>query len=362
MDTYSILNAVQHTQDDAVLATILSVDGHSYRKTGAMMLFFSDRSRAGSISPGCLEADLQEHVDAVLQSGISELISYNMRPEEDAIWGESIGCGGSIRVLLEPVNRQFRSLLSRSLARMNAGHTVQLLRRLYAEAIQYSLLHEDEVCMTIAVNRTSQEKDGPESLLSVWMPKSRLILFGGGNDAEAIGKIARTIDFHVILTDWRALPDAEARYPGVEIVNGTAGMIAQQLAIGSYDYVIICSHQMHRDREMLEQVLPLKPRYIGLLGSQTRIRTLLEGLASTANVHAPVGLAIGADGPEEIAISIAAEIIAIRARTRSEGEKGVWFDEDSRDLFGGWGKSENGGSEASARAVAGHYSWKQGAS
>ena len=96
-------------------------------------------------------------------------------------------------------------------------------------------------------------------MLTVWMPKSRLIVFGGGNDAEAICKIARMIDFHVILADWRDLPDMEARYPGVQIVNGTAAVITQQLGIGRHDFVVICSHQLQRDREMLELAIPRRP-------------------------------------------------------------------------------------------------------
>jgi xanthine dehydrogenase accessory factor len=358
MDAYSILNAIPYMKSDAVLATILSVSGHSYRKTGAMMLFLQNCSRIGSISPGCLEADLQERVSAVLESCECEIISYNMRAEEDPIWGESIGCGGSIRVLLEPVDQQFRALLSRSLARMNAGLDVQLLRDLNAETIQYTLLHESEVCMEKPLNQASREAAEPETMLTVWMPKSRLIVFGGGNDAEAICKIARMIDFHVILADWRDLPDMEARYPGVQIVNGTAAVITQQLGIGRHDFVVICSHQLQRDREMLEQAIPRRPRYIGVLGSQNRIRTMFEGITATANVHAPVGLAIEAEGPEEIAVSIAAELVSVRARARNEGVKGVRLDENSRSLFGSRSKQENGGSEASVRTVAGHHPWE----
>ena len=123
-------------------------------------------------------------------------------------------------------------------------------------------------------------------------------------------------------------------------------MITQQLGIGRHDFVIICSHQLQRDREMIEHAIPRRPTYIGVLGSQNRIRTLFEGIAATANVHAPVGLAIEAEGPEEIAVSIAAELVSVRARARDEGVEGVRLDENSRNIFGGRGKPENGGGES----------------
>ncbi|MFC5648493.1 XdhC family protein [Paenibacillus solisilvae] len=358
MDAYSILNAVQCLETDAVLATILSVNGHSYRKAGAMMVFSLNGCKLGSISPGCLEADLQERIDAVNGSGKSEIISYNMQSEEDPVWGESIGCGGAIRVLLEPIDREFRKFLSEALARMNSGRSVHLVRTIYAESIQYSIHPQGDVFMTKALTSTSQETDpagGAETMRSDWVPKSRLLLFGGGNDAQAICRIAQAIDFQVIVADWRVLPDAETRYPGAQLVSGTGRMITRQLGIGCDDYLIICSHHLQRDREMLEQALPLRPKYIGVLGSQSRISKLFEGFAVTANVYAPVGLAIGADGPEEIAVSVAAELVSVRARARNECRRGVRLDEDCGVILGGWSEPKNGGGEAAARAVAGHY-------
>ena len=127
MDGYRVLGEVSEL-GPSVLATLVHVEGHAYRKPGAFMLLAADGRRAGSISPGCLEADLQERVSQLLETGRYEWVEYNMRAEEDAVWGEAVGCGGAIRILLEPVGEELRALLMETHASLSAGEAVRLSR------------------------------------------------------------------------------------------------------------------------------------------------------------------------------------------------------------------------------------------
>lgn len=183
-------------------------------------------------------------------------------------------------------------------------------------------------------------------------PRPRLVMFGAGQDLDPIFAAAGRIGFRLAVADWRAGLLSAERFPGAELAVGTAEQIAAKLGLNAADYAIVCGHQLRKDREMLETLLPIRPAYIGVMGSSSRIRLLFEGLPAPAFVHAPVGLAIGADGPEEIAVSIAAELIAERRRlSKSRGANGDGR-EDRGHLFGGWAEPQDGETEAVLRACA----------
>lgn len=309
MDTYRILEFVHGKEGAAVLATIICVEGHAYRKEGAAMLLLPSGGTIGSISPGCLESDLVARVPAILADGKPEIISYNMRPEEDLIWGEAIGCGGVIRVLLEAVEGRLHELLCAAHEEVNNGRIVHLAREWSGFGIAYNLV--------AGVGLTSLAEDEGERTeglyTSVFTPRPRLIIFGAGQDAISLNSITQRIGFRVVIADWREELQTPERFPGAKLVMGTHQEMVSDLAISSVDYVVVCSHQLLRDKQFMQSIWPAKPAYIGIMGSRKRVSLLLEGFYPSLNVHAPVGFAIGADGPEEIAVSIAAELIAVRS-------------------------------------------------
>ncbi|MCD9023316.1 XdhC family protein [Cohnella silvisoli] len=343
MDGYSILSYACNVGKPAVLATLVHVEGHSYRKAGASMLLLPDGIKIGSLSPGCLESDLQERVGDILHTGEAEHVVYNMRPEEDAVWGEAIGCGGVLRILLEPMQGCPLEWLAEACSEVEAGAEVELVRYLIGRKIHYEI-------KSSRVNRSnpiasSLAKEKRTALFSTtFAPRPRLFVFGADDGTVPIARLAGGIGFRVAVGDWRSSLCYPERFPDAELAIGSPESICASLAITADDYILICGHQLHKDREMLERVLPLKPVYLGVMGSKNRIRHLFEGLQDTKDIYAPVGIDIGAEGPEEIAISITAQLIAVRKdRQRRQGVGSFAY---RWDLLGGGTEQENGNSQA----------------
>ncbi|OMF24847.1 hypothetical protein BK133_22400 [Paenibacillus sp. FSL H8-0548] len=346
MDMHDVLVSVMKEAGRAVLATIICVDGHSYRKAGAAMLFQLGNEQIGSLSPGCLENDLLERAERVWESGQFERIDYNLKQGEDVIWGESIGCGGEIRILLEPVDVRLRAILLKIKERNDMGTPVRLTRSWEADEMSYTL-HDDIQDGT--GNFIMQEAD--QKRLSIQIsPRPRLVLFGAGKDADAIYGLVRHIGFQVVVTDWRSSLCTQERYPEADCIVGSPEQIVEQLSFRTNDYLIVCSHHLQQDKEMIRLALPLQLVYIGIMGSKQRIRTLFETFLIPSNVRAPIGLSIGADGPNEIAVSVAAELIAIRAGHEQRSQKERIKDGYFSPLFGRRTEQANGGSQAISRA------------
>lgn len=331
----------------ALLATVIGVEGHAYRKPGAMMLLYADGRKRGTISPGCLEGDLLERTSGLLATGRCEMVRYNMKSEEDAVWGEAVGCGGIVDVLLEPLAGAAADALRELGFRLRAGEGASLLRYRHGDGIAYEV-------------RASQVGDAalPRAARSARLlfaqsiaPRPRLLLFGAGYDAEPVARIASALGFRVTVADWRPGLLSGERFPGMALVCGSPAEIALSLGIGPADYALVMGHQLQRDRALIETLLSVKPAYVGVIGSARRIAHLFEGLPMPPFVHAPVGLPIGAEGPEEVAISVAAELVAIR-------RKGKGGDEDGRVKYRGYlpgGRTER--PDGQAEAVPGVCGW-----
>ncbi|TLS52730.1 XdhC family protein [Paenibacillus antri] len=336
MDPERLLSFVGGWNGVAVLATIVETKGHAYRKSGAAMLFYGEggAGRLGSISPGCLEGDLELRAESVWRSGKPEVAEYDMLRQDDLGFGEAVGCGGKITVLLEPVRGAFRSLLLEADKYVKQGETVTLLRGRGEERPRYELIRG------LAVT------EDPNAFAVAFAPRPRLVLFGAGLDVVPIASVAERIGFRIAVIDWRKNAAVASRFPHAELVVGTPEEAAARLAVDERDYVVVCSHSFRRDRSFIRAMLGAKPRYLGVVGSAARIRSLFGDEEPPAFVRAPAGLPIGADGPEEIAVAIAAEIIQARRAGESAPRKGVTGNEGGRDLFSGGTEQANGASEA----------------
>lgn len=394
-----------------VLATAIKVEGHAYRKQGVSMLLTEDGQMVGSISPGCLESDLQARVSHVLDTNQMEFAEYDMRPEDDLSWGETIGCGGLVVVLLEPVCGELRSTLQKMHECLQSGAATTLIRTFHDDytRVQYdwkrveptakghpvlrpslvpphdrvtnnnltslqvdvqhsreNIEHEhtaltqysrDIPRLTLVPEMIPATSNGshssppsgdsqhiseadiptndaistnpwdlPQQLTSQYTPKPRLIIIGAGNDVIPVARLARSAGFRVVVADWRESLCTSERFPGTELVLGFPCEIMPLLNVNKGDYLILMSHNFPRERELLEMLVNCEYAYLGIMGSKTRTARLLDGLPPLKNVHSPVGLSIGADGPEQIAISIAAELIAckhkVSALSTEVGQKG----------------------------------------
>ncbi|MEK4072538.1 XdhC family protein [Paenibacillus sp. FSL M7-0656] len=399
------LCAIAARETRCVLATAIKVEGHAYRKQGVSMLLTEDGKMVGSISPGCLESDLQARVSHVLDTMQMEFAEYDMRPEDDLSWGETIGCGGLVVVLLEPVCGELRYTLQKMQECFQSGAATALTRTFQDgyTRVQYgwkrieptgtrrqpilrpslvpphdrvtnnnpaslqvdvqhssgNIKHEDtaskqyspdiprlslvpgvvpvlsngshsshlsgdsqhisESDAEIATNNTVSTNpwDLPQQLTSLYTPKPRLIIIGAGNDVIPVARLAQSAGFRVVVADWRESLCTSERFPETELILGFPCEIMPQLNVNNGDYLILMSHNFPRERELLEMVVDCEYAYLGIMGSKTRTARLLDGLPPLKYVHSPVGLSIGADGPEQIAISIAAELIACKHKVSS---------------------------------------------
>jgi xanthine dehydrogenase accessory factor len=349
MDGYSILSYARNVGEPAVLATLVQVEGHSYRKAGASMLLLPDGGKIGSLSPGCLESDLQERIQEILLTGEAECVVYNMRPEEDAVWGEAIGCGGVLQILLEPMQGDPLSWLAEACLEVEEVREVEFVRYLIGRKIHYEIKSSRLNRSNLISSSLAKEK---RTVLfsTIFAPRPRLFVFGADEGTVPIVQLARGIGFRIAVGDWRSTLCQAQRFPEAELAIGSPQSILASLRITADDYILICGHQMQKDREMLERVLPLKPAYLGVMGSKNRIQHLFEGLSNTSSIYAPVGIDIGAEGPEEIAISIAAQLIAVRKdRQRQQGGGSFAY---RWDLLGCGTEQENGNPQAYLGACA----------
>ncbi|MFD1954413.1 XdhC family protein [Paenibacillus thailandensis] len=362
MDMHRLLSAFDPDSGPYVMATVIHTVGHAYRKRGSAMILGLDGTKTGSISPGCLETDLQERAPCVWDSGQAQIVGYNLQPEEDAVWGEALGCGGEIRILLEPVQGELRRQLLDAKKTLDGRRSVRFIRRRLEDGrIAYAAVHLPSAASGEPGILLEEKGGGDEMLTFDWHPQPRLLLFGAGDDSIPIARLAMQSGFAVTVADWRSGLCTPERYPGSQLMVGRPEEIASAFKLGVNDYVVVCSHQLERDRRMIELALAAGARYIGVMGSKKRIALLL-GEERPSNVYAPIGCSIGAEGADEIAVSVAAELIAVHRGAENGGRKGAGADEAVRRLFGRGTKPENGAAEAFHEAAGWNAARSYGAS
>jgi xanthine dehydrogenase accessory factor len=273
------------------LATVVSVEGSSYRRPGARMLVCDGGTTTGTISAGCLESDVVEHAKRVIQIGETKLVEYDTASAGDEMaWGLGLGCNGIVRVLVEP-------LASGSLH-------VEALRRSLAAAVTI-----ERVYQAPSHGGVTCEKVFIETLL----PPVPLVVFGAGHDALPVVELARGLGWQTEVVDPQARPASLSRFAMADRVTLARPQDAgAQVRITPRSLTLLMSHNYSHDLELLGFLLASPARYIGIMGPRKRTERMLRQLSADeeARLHFPVGLDIGASSPAEIALSIVAEMRA----------------------------------------------------
>ncbi|TSB48314.1 XdhC family protein [Alkalicoccobacillus porphyridii] len=326
-DFYTILDVLERIDYPATLATIVQVDGSAYKKEGASMVIQHDGERFGILSAGCLEEDLTARV---LQGETARKLTYDMSEEGDFSYGAGAGCNGTIHVLLERLDEQYVQDLRKVKECLDRGQSVLIVKQITSVGHLF-LLDSGEVLAskpsiaTSDITKLAQCFHDPLILKGIntsdfiepiyvqrVLPKPRLIVFGAGEDARPLVSMAAKIGFEVWVSDWRPALCNNERFPSAKkLVQGFPAELIQLLSINSTDSIVVMSHHFHHDQTFIQRLKQKNIRYLGILGSSKRTARLFHGMGVPDFVCSPAGLSINAQGAEEIAVSIIAQLIQI---------------------------------------------------
>ena len=289
----------------SVLATLCTVEGSSYRRPGARMLLCGDH-RIGSISGGCLEEDLVVRARAVAASGRPEVVVYDTAAENDAIWGVGLGCHGLVRILVEALGPR------PGWAGALAGN-LDLGRPTHIEVVWMG--------PGALGTRLGSGAPQPAGVFAQTIAAGPLLtIFGAGDDARPLCRMAADLGWRVTVADPRAGLATPSRFPGAHaLVAGPAEELVARAAPPAGALAVIMTHRYVHDLPLLRDLLPLPLAYLGLLGPRRRAERMLSDLSAAGfqasaemrgRLRAPVGLDLGADAPDEVALSILSEMAA----------------------------------------------------
>ena len=318
------------------LATIVETRGSSLRPAGARMAITAEGDVAGSVSSGCVDSDVIAEMEFVLQ-GREEIRRPNFGITDEQAWSAGLACGGAIDLLVE----RWEPLHERLMEEVEARRPVAFVSRIDAAKPPAHLLHtadgttqgtlgdpdlDGEVLMDIATvwpGPYAQKHTYPqgEFFIEIIAPPPTLVIFGATDIAVSLAALARLLDFEVIVSDARRAFLKEERFPDVETRFGWPQDVFKSKDFGVSYAAVILFHDAKFDVPALKLSLRSDAFYIGFLGSRKtqadRRESLMEiGFTEQdwARVHGPVGLDIGGKEPPMIALSILAEIVAVRNR------------------------------------------------
>ncbi|HEX9245652.1 MAG TPA: XdhC/CoxI family protein [bacterium] len=347
------LAALRARGEPAALATIIRVAGSTYRRAGARLLIRQDETTVGSISGGCLEGDVAEAAREVLRTGRARMMTYDLTADDDAVWGLGLGCNGKIEVFVEAVrpdaepdfaallqacidDRRFAALATLIASPSESGRAGVGTRLFVPEEGRVAGSLGDAVLdarvtalarRQIAAGKTTTlPVDLPggrgELFIEVITPPLPLLVCGAGHDVLPLVRQAHEQGWWVMVADSRPAFATRSRFPQADEVFLVEDRdVGRAVRIDRHTFVVVMTHNFLHDLEILRGLLGTPARYIGLLGPRARTDKLLAELERSgvalddtqrARLYGPVGLDAGADSPEEIALSILTEILAVR--------------------------------------------------
>jgi len=342
--------AIKRAEGKAILATVVNVKGSTYRRPGARLLIRQDGTTIGAISSGCLEADVVERAKKVMDSSNAITVVYDLTESQDDVWGLNLGCSGVIHVLLEPLPLSTRSLHLKSLADCMDSQKTGVLASVFrvegefkATIGSHLLLLEDgsvaediknptlsaaltEDCLAALRSRNTRVNEYRftegvvTALIEVIRPPLPLVIIGAGADSVPLARFAKELGWTVTVVDHRPAFISRERFPQADaLILARPEEITDKLTIKGNTLVVIMTHDFSHDLQLLRSILPSSAQYVGILGPSKRTELLLEKVRESgfipsakqlARLHGPIGLNIGAESPEEMALSILSEIQA----------------------------------------------------
>ncbi|MFN7436718.1 MAG: XdhC family protein [Bacteroidota bacterium] len=324
----------------AAIATVVKVKGSSYRSPGARMHITDDGKWVGSISGGCLEGDALRKARQVMMEKKAMTVTYDTREESNQNLGISLGCNGVIDVLIEPIVSEndpievFEKCIAANqpvaiatIIRGNGtGEKLLMTNGAFTDGFSNRALAND---VTPLLKRVFDSKKSEtinlscngevfEVFLELIQPSVSLILFGGGFDARPVSQLAKNLGWEVQVTDECVAHIAPIFFPQADRLSlCQREFIDRDFNITPYTACVLMSHNYEYDRDVLRKLIKTPAPYIGILGPRKRFEKMMAEFKNAGielsseqlqRIHSPIGLDIGAEAADEIAISIIAEI------------------------------------------------------
>jgi len=336
--------------EPSALATVGCVEGSSYRRPGARMLIAASGQTWGTISGGCLERDVARRARMLISEPAKpQIICYETDSEEDgeeslrpvADPGPSLGCGGRIEILLQRVTASDPGPLQAIAAVQHRRIPATIATLIRTESIADELLvpgtfvarfgnqqtagpvpsflideieRQPPVGCAFEINRHRLTDGGWADVLTEWLaPSQSIAIFGDGHDVGPLVEIAKALSWHVMIVGSRAEAALRQNFPGVDQLISTQDPAAAAADLPHDAAAVVMGHNFHRDAAALAELVKKPRAYIGVLGPRRRTGRLLGAADAEENVYSPIGLDLGAENPEQVALAIVAEIQAVAA-------------------------------------------------
>lgn len=319
----------------AALATVVHIVGSAYRRPGAKFLIEEMGDTLGSVSGGCLEADVREVAKVVLETGRPSLRHYSTGADEDVVWGLGLGCNGLVDVFIQSATEGPLADLAGWIWELLKGDSPFVIATVVdgeglgsalavgPEAAQGSLGSADldalvvEKARSLApAGRSGAHPVGDRQVFfEVLPPPPHLIVCGAGDDARPLVAYAADAGFRVTLVDHRQGLMNPAWFPQAARLVLARPEEPADLPPAERSLAVVKTHSLTHDREWARRLLTAELPYVGLLGPRARTESILKeiGMPGDGRVYGPVGLDLGADGPRQVALAIVAELLAFTA-------------------------------------------------
>lgn len=344
-------NAIDPTQTQVALATVVRVEGSSYRRTGARMLVQDNGTWTGGISGGCLEGDALKQARMAIFKATPTLITYDTTQDDEHQIGVGLGCNGIIDVLFTPLDFSDKNnpveVLKRCVESPRQTHTLLTITKINGEikdlkigqAIEYkneeslSFINDKNLHNSLITNTLIQIKKGNSAPITIQTqdrecsvfielipPPIHLVIMGHQYDVFPLSRLTKELGWETTIV----APKVKVNQKVSDLVNNVLPVERfDEIVFDKYTAVVLMSHDYEKDKGNLVTVLKTNARYIGMLGPRVRSERIWkeldeEGLQisdeNQERIYAPVGLDIGAVSPEEIALSSISEIRAVFSR------------------------------------------------
>jgi len=341
-DILARLTELTDAGQEAVVACVVQISGSAYRRPGARFLIAPDGSTLGGISGGCLEEDVRQNGLRSLTDGNCRLLHYETGDDDDPLWGLGLGCNGAVDVFLAPTSRGGFVAASQRIHGLLAGDhafaVVTLLsdpdtastalegRILLPDSDMHPALSTDDAALDAALTAAAAEAlaagrsqhvevRGARAFVDVFQPPPILVVCGAGDDAMPTVACAASVGFRVVVVDHRAAYLTPDRFPDAwRLVAALPEDDAAGIPATTDTFVVLKTHNLVRDKAWAKAFAATPIAYLGLLGPRARCDEVAAEAARLADrVYGPIGLDVGAEGPEQVGMAVVAELLAVRA-------------------------------------------------